>query len=98
MPDKIYTIGNRESYENAFHNSGIGGVFKMGRNVAEKYEGGIVFQTVEDAQAYIEESFLGKYSIYAVAASWNADTYTHEDGHHYLLRDAWHFPLNRDGE
>jgi hypothetical protein len=82
-----YTIGDSDVYEALFADETLIRVNKLGRS--EGYEGGIVFQTYEEAADYacgIGPSF----KVYGLVlpCSWSEGTYLHADGCHRLLNSA----------
>lgn len=69
----IYTIGHTENYERAFKEEEH--VEKLGRGEIWNgyYQGGSVFKTFDEANAYIRQNNL-PYSVYGVLADWDKDT------------------------
>lgn len=96
----IYTIGNKNGYEEAFEKLKPIHPQKLGRNQTidqddadVTYPGGAVWRTREEAQAYIDSNGKGnEYSVYGVDAQWERDTYNNGKPWNNLLHSAW---LNR---
>lgn len=77
----IFTIGNRESYDDLVRQNGAKGVcvLKLGRR--DGYPGGYAFQTATDAARRIAEAYPGRgFAIYEVDADWERDTYSSAAG------------------
>lgn len=77
----IFTIGNKQSYDDALRQNGAQGVktLKVGRR--DDYPGGYAFQTATDAVRRIAEAYPGRgFAIYEVDASWERDTYPSATG------------------
>lgn len=83
----IYTLGKTEAYEGYFQSNAPDPTFKQGRT--EDYPGGTVWETREQAQAFVDT--IEGFKVYSVMASWEADTVptaTGPEGSHDLLRDS----------
>lgn len=81
----IYTVGNTKNYKAAIEEHGE--IYKQGETI--DYAGGIVFETQEDATAYIELMSKSKeWSVWGVDANWITDTYPDMEGYTYLLWDS----------
>lgn len=87
----LYTIGHAESYEKGLNDQKH--LMKKGRDAS--YQGGIVFETREDAETYLERSGRGKvgYKAYGLITNMtNTAEYEFPDLHgvpaRALLRDA----------
>lgn len=89
----IYTVGHKENYESAIKEHGT--IHKLGETV--DYGGGIVFETIEDANQYLDEiGMADKWCVWGVDADWITDTKPADDGWWcYLLFDAEIIPLNK---
>jgi hypothetical protein len=61
----MYTVGHTESYEQLFGEN-CNTPFKLGIDPTQNYQGGIVFETVEDAQAYLDLKGFDTYSVYGL--------------------------------
>lgn len=92
----LYTIGKGKLYHALVEVQGP--QKKLGRLDAPpemNYDGGGVFQTVEDAERYIQKYCIGeeeKYAVFGLADTvWGVDTVPSKDGWwHYLL---WNRPI-----
>ncbi len=86
-----FTIGNRSSYDRALTE---GPVSKLGRSA--DYEGGWVWRTSEEAQAFIDKQgaalgFLASVYELKLPSGWDKDVSQEpspDDGVHRLLHDA----------
>lgn len=92
----IYTCGHRQNYLDAIAQSKQGVIQKTGRRLpgdehfTHGYDGGCAFQSIDDAQRYInEQGDPETWTVFGLDADWNADTTPGADGWwHYLLHDA----------
>lgn len=71
----IYTIGNTKVYEKLLKEK-PNSLFKLERGIHEGkfYEGGIIFETFEDATKHLKDKKLNNYSVYGVLADLEKDT------------------------
>jgi hypothetical protein len=91
----IYTVGPKKIYKAQIQVWGT--LFKVGRS--EKYRGGCAFQSIADAQRWIEEYKKGKdnreFGVFGLEAEWGKDTEPSEDEWwHYLLHNRQVVPLD----
>jgi len=96
----IYTIGNTDSYLKALADDPelkkIGKREQLLPQFPDGYPGGTVWQTREEAQAYIDDALQhekpnwnpAKFSVFGIEADWEKDTYASEENKRSLLRDA----------
>lgn len=67
----VYTVGHTENYKAAIAANGV--IQKTGKR--EGYQGGIIFQNVEDAKRYLDETGNADiWSVWGVDAEWGVDT------------------------
>ena len=89
----IYTIGKEDDYDAALAREVPTPITKRGpylQSDGSPYYGGYAFETVADAQAYIDKlGKRGEYAIYEIEASWPADVW-----HPLAVEDFMR--LNRD--
>ena len=82
-----YTIGHTKSYLQYFEEQPYPHPMKLGKR-ADDYEGGSIWKTESEAQAFLDKNGMSDYSVFGVEADWETDTELGEDGVHCLLKDA----------
>ena len=61
----LYTIGDKTAYLKAIKNSNGGAIIKIGK--ANDYDGGYVFESIEDAQKRIDEAYSNsEYGVFGI--------------------------------
>lgn len=86
----IYTVGHRENYLAAMEKRSPDPLFKKGKagepDDPDYYAGGIAFETVEAANAYLEQSnHIEDWAVFGLACTWN-NTYPDPRGRYgYLI-------------
>ena len=92
--DVIYTVGPEKVYKAQLQV--WGDLFKVGRT--EEYRGGCAFQSIVDAQRWIQEYKKEedrKFGVFGLNAEWGKDTEPSEDKWwHYLLHNRQVIPLD----
>lgn len=89
----VYTVGNRGQYKKLLAQTD-GNVKKVGvrlvgsKSYPQGYGGGYAFQTIEDAQRFLDEHGYDDYAVFGLQTTWD-NTYPTPDGWwHYLVEDA----------
>jgi hypothetical protein len=95
----IYCIGNHARYEAKLAVGGL--LYKIGRGIRKGtyYEGGSVWQTEDDARAFIVRNKLeDSRTVYGVLADWETDTLpVPRESYRRLLRTSPIVRLQGDG-
>jgi hypothetical protein len=87
LTDRVYTVGNRQSYDQGLKEHGRK-FTKTGRYPG--YPGGFAVNTQRDGKRLIvEQGKTGEWAVYELEASWKEDTVPSKSGWwHALIRDA----------
>lgn len=95
---KAYTVGHTANYDEALSEiqNEMPRLRKIGKQQPsddnpEGYDGGIVWETPEEAREWLELNPFRRYSIYEIELTdtYNVCTYKHNDGSYRLINDAF---------
>lgn len=81
----LYTIGHTESYEQYFREDNV--PKKLGIDGA--YQGGIVFETVDEAEKYLAKKNYTGYSVYGLKT-------TRKNRHQLQGEDFWRIKISSE--